>query len=160
MNINIDKKKVMTVIFVLAFLLVFLIIIDRYISSYRQRADQPLLSPTSIPFYKNITPTLASVNPMVTYLPNTRPTDLIKKEDDFNRENHPDILIASKTPYETDNFLVSYSFNPQIPAHNVIIVTIKASNQVKARSEFTDWLRSLSLNDQQIQSLDIEYRSQ
>ena len=87
-------------------------------------------------------------------LPDTQPSGAAEFEENFQKENHPDVFLSNFTPYSADSFSVSSEFIPVQPGHFRFTVTSLSSS---GRQDFHDWLRSLDFTDSRISALDILY---
>ncbi|MFH1832799.1 MAG: Ig-like domain-containing protein [Candidatus Levyibacteriota bacterium] len=95
--------------------------------------------------------------PTQTYQPNTASKEFFEKQDEVQRETHPDTFLANHSPHSTNDFSISSDFK-QIPTgHFYFVVTLNDENKVAAKNNFIIWLKSLGLTDLQIQGLDITY---
>ncbi len=101
-----------------------------------------------------------TTGPTQPFLPDTQPTGAAEKEDNFQRENHPDVFLSNQTPYKGSNFTITSEFKSTPSGHFVFKVNLAGSDKSLAKNEFYNWLTSLQLTGQQITLLDIEYISQ
>ncbi len=91
-------------------------------------------------------------------IPDTGPSDeQIKAYDAVVRTEHPDIYVYNNTPYSNASFSVTAAFSEATNA-NKFTVILKDANKNQARADFILWLQSLDMTDEQIQTLDIEYK--
>lgn len=75
-----------------------------------------------------------------------------------SRQNQPDLYLYNQVPYTTATFAVSGSFQSTPQNHFAFIVTLERTNTDKSKQDFINWVKSLGLTDQQIQTLDISYQ--
>lgn len=94
---------------------------------------------------------------LLEFLPDTRPLGAQEFEENFQRENHPDVFLANKTPFETDLFAVTNRFVKEPEGHFKFTVYLLGETSVSQKA-FYDWLGSLNLTSEQIAKLDIEFR--
>ncbi|OGG06245.1 hypothetical protein A3D05_03720 [Candidatus Gottesmanbacteria bacterium RIFCSPHIGHO2_02_FULL_40_24] len=86
-------------------------------------------------------------------IPDTMPEGAAEAERLFQRENHPDVYLANFTPYDSGSFSVQSEF---LSDTNLFRFTVIQKTSA-AKDDFTNWLKSLQLSDQQIGTLDISY---
>lgn len=91
------------------------------------------------------------------FLPNTYPSDLIEREEQATKSSHPDIYLTNQTPYESNVFRITATFEPKIPAHFFFTVKPKIADTERVRQDVDVWLQSLDLTSEQISNLDIRY---
>ena len=101
-----------------------------------------------------------TTGPTQPFLPDTQPTGAAEKEDNFQRENHPDVFLSNQTPYKGSSFTITSEFKSTPSGHFAFKVSLTGSDKSLAKNEFYNWLTSLQLTGQQITLLDIEYISQ
>lgn len=104
--------------------------------------------------------TFTTIGPTPEFLPDTRPVEVIQAEENFLRENRPDIFLKNLTPYSSEIFSITSDYRSPPQSHFYFLVTLKSTDQSIAelsKQEFISWLKSLKLTDQQIQALDITY---
>ncbi|MDP4011352.1 MAG: Ig-like domain-containing protein [Candidatus Roizmanbacteria bacterium] len=89
--------------------------------------------------------------------PNTRPEGLYEQQEQFHKENYPDIYVTNQTPYENDIFAIRAEFDSTPPGHFYFIITSKINDQERLSQEVNVWLQSLDLTQDQINRLDIRY---
>lgn len=107
---------------------------------------------------KTLSPTQINVDPSKTL---SNEPNIKGKE---NQEKHElneqtDVFVSNKTPYSNDYFSISNDFKPDPDPHFYFLVNFKGENKEKAKSEFIIWLKSLGLNNSQIQNLDIIFQN-
>lgn len=96
------------------------------------------------------------------FLPDTHPPGLSSDIDAYNLQNYPDIFLGSKVPYQTPEFSIKgggFKPDPKPQGHYYFKVTLIGEEQI-AKEVLSAWLKSLGLNDTQIQGLDFEYQTQ
>lgn len=99
-----------------------------------------------------------TTGPTRTYLPDTRPQELITEEKDFQKANHPDIYLANMMPYFGANYSISAEYTSQPTGHFFFTVTPKGITSQQAKKEVDQWFITKGLTSTQIQSLDIRYQ--
>lgn len=99
-----------------------------------------------------------TTGPTPEFLPDTQPEGAYEKQEADLKENHTDYYVNNNTPYETTTFSVVSEFNPNPPDHFFFIVTSKGADKTQARDDFNIWLQSLDLSNEQIGTLDIQYK--
>lgn len=97
-----------------------------------------------------------TTGPTQPFLPDTQPAGAVEKEDNFQRENHPDVFLSNQTPYKGSSFTVTSEFKSIPSGHFAFKVNLTGSDKSLAKKEFNNWLTSFQLTGQQITSLDIE----
>lgn len=89
-------------------------------------------------------------------LPDTRDEEAVRRENEFQLANHPDVYLANQTPYSSPSFEVTAEFdnilqNPRF----IFTVTLK---QPAGKADFNAWAMSSGLTQEQLALLDIEFR--
>lgn len=109
-----------------------------------------LLSPTEIQ--------QINVNPskLLTNEPNIKGKE---NQDKYELNEQTDVFLSNKTPYSNDYFSISSDFKPDPDPHFYFLVDFKGKDKEKAKSEFIIWLKSLGLDNSQIQNLDIIFQN-
>ena len=107
---------------------------------------------------KRLSPTQINVDPskLLTNEPNIKAKE---KQDKYELNEHTDVFVSNKTPYSNDYFSISSDFKPEPDPHFYFLVKFKGGNKEKAKSEFIIWLKSLGLNNSQIENLDIIFQN-
>lgn len=91
-------------------------------------------------------------------LPDTQPPGAAKQSEEFNRQNHPDIFLADKTPIKQSSFeFYQGSLKSSPSEHYSFVVVTKADS---AKNDLTNKLLSLGLNQDQVNALDLTFVSQ
>ncbi|MBI2596674.1 hypothetical protein HYW41_00775 [Candidatus Daviesbacteria bacterium] len=93
-------------------------------------------------------------------LPDTQPPGAAKQSEEFNRQNHPDIFLANKTPIRGSLFDLYKGVLKSAPQEHYSFVLVTKTDQPAARNELSTILIQLGLNQDQINSLDIATISQ
>lgn len=78
--------------------------------------------------------------------------------DDYSRTHYPDVFLYNRTPYDSADFSVTGDLTDSPTQHDYFTVTLKGSDVLQSKQSFINWLHSLGLADQQIQTLDIRYQ--
>lgn len=99
-----------------------------------------------------------TIGPTQPFLPDTQPTGAAEKEDNFQKENHPDVFLSNQTPFENEMFSIESDFKSTPTGHFYFKIMLKGNYETSKKAVF-DWMKSLGLLDTQIQKLDIEYIS-
>lgn len=100
-----------------------------------------------------------SFGPTPQFQPNTAPKNYEEVEDKFLLEKHPDIFLSNKVPYSSRTFSISSLYKRQPSGHFAFIVELKDISTGQSKADAVNWMKSLGLSGQQINQLDIEYRS-
>lgn len=98
-----------------------------------------------------------TTGPTQQFLPDTQPSGAFEREENFQRENNPDVFLSNQTPFENEYFSVISEFKTAPSGHFAFQVTSKVQDTTLSKTEFTAWLKSLGLTDAQIATLDIQY---
>ncbi len=77
-------------------------------------------------------------------------------ENQQNKINDPDVFLSNYTPYQTGEFSIDSALTPYPNDHFFFNVTLNKSDP-QAKQSFINWLKSLTLSDDQIAKLDIRY---
>lgn len=101
-----------------------------------------------------------TTGPTTTPPPNTAPSGFIEEQEEFQRKNYPDVFLSNKAPFETDTFSVTSDYTSEPTDHFYFIVSLKGPDHEKAKENATNWVKSLGLTEEQINSLDITYREE
>lgn len=91
-------------------------------------------------------------------LPDTQPPGAAKQSEDFNRQNHPDLFLANKTPIKQAGFDFYKGTLKITPQEHYSFVAVGKTDS--AKSDLSTYLTSLGLTQDQISPLDITYISQ
>lgn len=95
--------------------------------------------------------TVAGTPPVT--LPDTQPPGAAKQSEEFNRQNHPDIFLANKTPIKQTSFdLYKGMLKPTPKEHYSFVMVSKGDS---AQSDLSTTLMSLGLSQEQLSSLEI-----
>lgn len=92
------------------------------------------------------------------YLPDTQPPGAAQQSEEFNRQNHPDIFLANKTPIKQTTFDLYKGTLKSTPQEHYSFVLVTKADLAKA--DLSTYLISLGLTQDQINSLDITTISQ
>lgn len=90
-------------------------------------------------------------------LPNTQPEGAEPTNQQFLREQHPDVFLANYSPYNTGTFSITHVFDEQNQKFR-FTVTSKSEIPETGKNDFLTWLKTLELTDNQIQFLEITYK--
>ncbi|HLL60912.1 MAG TPA: hypothetical protein VK338_04300 [Candidatus Nitrosocosmicus sp.] len=90
----------------------------------------------------------------------TRSIDLVKDEQEFQRQNHTDVYLSNFTPYETGLFSIFSDYKPEPTGHFYFLIYLKGESKVKSRNAVIGWMKNLKLTDEQISKLEIQYYDQ
>lgn len=90
-------------------------------------------------------------NPKYDPVPN-----LFKSQD---KQLHPDTYLSNNMPYTGTLFHVSYSYTQAPNSHIYFTVLLYGSDQSQAKAEFSTWVKSFGITDDQITTMDIRYVS-
>lgn len=85
---------------------------------------------------------------------NTEPEGAAQIEEEFQKQNHPDVFLSNKTPYTSSSFDLTSDFVGGEGGHFQFTFFQKSEN---AQIDFMDYLKSLGMTDEQIAGLDIIY---
>ena len=99
-----------------------------------------------------------TAGPTPEFLPDTQPSGFLEQEEEYHRQNLPDVYVANKVPYATSDFSITSDYRKEPTGHFYFIVEPglgKTSEETKLRVR--EWLRSIRLTDEQINNLDIVY---
>lgn len=91
-------------------------------------------------------------------LPDTQPPGAAQQSEEFNRQNHPDIFLANKTPIKQASFDLYKGTLKSTPQEHYSFVAVSKADS--AKDDLLSYLLSLGLTQDQINSLDIVYISQ
>ncbi len=75
--------------------------------------------------------------------------------DSAQRENYPDVYLASFTPYDGTSFFVNNEFESSPSGHYIFVMTQKLQT---GKSDFFDWLKKLGLTQSQIDRITVTYQ--
>jgi len=88
-------------------------------------------------------------------LPDTRDEQAVKRENEFQRANHPDVYLANRLPYSTASFEASAVYdNDSTSPGFVFTVTVKSPS---GRDDFRNWVLNSGLTATQLDNLDFRY---
>ncbi len=88
-------------------------------------------------------------------LPDTYPENMIEIQDEFNRSSQPDIFVQNMLPVENQPFTVEGRFDA---AQGGYIFTVTGQSSLdELEQQFREWLISIGLGPQQIETLIIRY---
>lgn len=82
-------------------------------------------------------------------------SDLEETANVSQRENYPDVYLASYTPFDAPSFSVASDFTTESVGHFFFTVTQKNQN---GKADFIKWLASLQFTDEEVQRLDVRYQ--
>jgi len=89
-------------------------------------------------------------------LPDTRVEEAVIKENEFQKQNHPEVFLANQTPYSSGTFEITAEFDNTLQnPHFVFSVSLKSSS---GKADFDAWAMSSGLSQEQLALLDIEFR--
>lgn len=112
------------------------------------------ISFTSFQPSANYTFTTVSPNPSITPIEG----DAVREHSDQNNKiDRPDVFLSNQTPYSTNSFRIEDGFTPYPQDHFFFTVTLNTTTSTP-KQDFINWLRSLTLSDDQIKQLDIRYQ--
>lgn len=108
-------------------------------------------------------PTLTPTNPQPTseQVGSKRDPELVKRVENFQRQNHPDVFLKNKLtnePYETTQFSITSDFVKATPSGHFHFTISLKDDKTSAKNGFITWLQSLGLTSQQITTLDVTYK--
>jgi len=86
-------------------------------------------------------------------LPDTQPPGAAQQSEEFNRQNHPDIFLADKTPIKQASFDLYQGLLKQTPNEHYSFILVRKNDS--AKNDLTSYLLSLRLKQDQIDSLDV-----
>lgn len=92
-----------------------------------------------------------------TNLPDTRPSGEPSERNTLLRQTRPDIFLKNNTPYSTADFSISSNFTTT-PAEHFYFLVLLFGDKNNSKISFIAWLKSLGLEDSQIQGLDLLYQ--
>lgn len=147
-----SKKKII-IIGLLAVICIFIISLFSILSNKNKlnensnNKSDKILSPTQI----NVDPSQL--------LSNEENAKAKEKQDKYELNEQVDVFLSNKTPYSNDYFSISNDFKPDPDPHFYFLVDFKGESTEKSKSEFILWLKSLGLNNSQIQNLDIIFQN-
>ena len=88
--------------------------------------------------------------------PDTRDEEAVKRENEFQLANHPDVFLANQTPYSSPSFEVTAEFDDTLSnPHFIFTVFLKTK---MGRADFNTWAFSLGLTEEKLNQLSIDYR--
>ena len=150
-----SKKKIiiigiLVVICIFIISLFFILSNNNKLNGNSNNKSGKILSPTQIQ--------QINVNPskLLTNEPNVKEKE---NQDKYELNEQTDVFVSNKTPYSNDYFSISNDFKPDPDPHFYFLVNFKGEDKEKAKSEFIIWLKSLGLNNSQIQNLDIIFQN-
>lgn len=143
-------SKQQKLLFAFAIFLITVLIAQTWFINYNKQNSE----------IQNITVNRTSTTdgPTQTFLPDTQPSGAAEREDNFQKENHPDVFLSNQTPFENEMFLVESGYKSAPTGHFYFKIMLKGNYETSKKTVF-DWMKSLGLLDTQIQKLDIEYIS-
>ena len=150
-----SKKKII-IIGILAVICIFIIYLFSILSKNNKlnedsnNKSDKILSPTEI---KQIN---VDSSKLLTNEPNIKRKE---DQDKYELNEQTDVFLSNKTPYSNDYFSISSDFKPDPDPHFYFLVDFKSEDNEKAKPEFILWLKSLGLNNSQIQNLDIIFQN-
>ena len=153
---NIMSKKKIIIIGILAVICIFIIYLFSILSKNNKlnedsnNKSDKILSPTQI---KQIN---VDSSKLLTNEPNIKGKE---DQDKYELNEQTDVFLSNKTPYSNDYFSISSDFKPDPDPHFYFLVNFKGEDKEKAKSEFIIWLKSLELDNSQIQNLDIIFQN-
>jgi hypothetical protein len=87
------------------------------------------------------------------------PLGIKEIRENFQRTNHPDVLVANYTPHQENTFSAVNIFKKTPIDHYSFIVTLIPPGNQQGKADFATWLSSsLKLTPQQIANLDVSYQ--
>lgn len=95
-----------------------------------------------------------------TSLPDTQPPGAAEQSEEFNRQNHPDIFLANKTPVKQNSFDLYKGTLKPTPKEHYSFVMVSKADPASSKNDFFAELKSLGLSQDQINSLDIIFITQ
>jgi len=98
-----------------------------------------------------------TIGPTPSFAPDTAPVDSEKIQEDFQKNNHPDIYLSNQLPFETTTTKIIAVFVKTPQGHYRIIVRSKSGDKEKSRTEGINWMKSKGLTNAQINNLDVQY---
>ena len=113
---------------------------------------------TNYPDLLRRTYTFTTIGPTTAFLPETQSEEGIKAEEEYNRLNFPDIYLKYKTPLSSATFSVKSNLRSLPKEHYYFIVTLIGFDKEKEKNDFLSWVKDQGLTQQQIDSLDFDFR--
>lgn len=156
-----NNKNIVIAIVGLAGLLILILLITMIFFPKNQNSGSnqtTFPSPTTIATAGNNTNNGITPKPNGKEPKDTIPSGAAQEAINYQKTQHPDIFLASQTPYSTKDFSVLSQFKQQTAGHFAFTVLLKTTDKNVAKNEFISWVKTFSITDQQIQTLDIEYR--
>lgn len=101
-----------------------------------------------------------TIGPTPIFLPDTQPPGGPEKVENFQKQNNPDVFLANKTPFSTTDFSVTNEFASEPSEHFRFTIFLTEPNKEIARQKAVEWIKSIGLTDEQITSLDIDWKTQ
>lgn len=86
---------------------------------------------------------------------NTEPEGAAQIEEEFQKQNHPDVFLSNKTPYTSSSFDLTSDFVGGEGGHFQFTVSQKSDS---SQADFHDFSISLGLSEEQFSSLDVIYK--
>lgn len=140
-----QNRKLFLIIGILIILLFILILA---LAQLNQKTTSNTPTPTLSPF--------TSQAPIPTFIPDTRPVDLVKQIEEDNRTKHPEVFLANKMPYQTTNFSINFYYKESI--QTFAFTVLSSEDQQQGKTDALAWIKSTGLTDAQIATLDIAYK--
>lgn len=145
------------IVLLVVFITIILALLSRKSPSVKQSPVQSIIN--GIPFVGSSTPTVA-IGKSGDVVGETRDKTLIQSEQNFQKQNHPDVYLSNMTPYESDSFNIYSDFKTEPSGHFYFLVYLNKNDVNSARNQFIAWIKKSGLTEAQIQGLDIQYFQQ
>lgn len=102
--------------------------------------------------------TFTTIGTRTAPLPDTGPDDeAIKRVEEEERINRPDIFLKNRTPYSEENFSIEGEYDGSVGQFAFTVTIPQNIGMAQGRQAATMWMKAFGLIDPQIQNLKITY---
>lgn len=98
----------------------------------------------------------STTDPALGYTQDTYRLGNVEQSNEYYRTKHPTLFVANNAPHETATFLLEATYDKS--SKDFLLTLYYKDTKEKALIEYTEWLVSLGMYDEQIQQISMDYR--